>query len=95
MIALLAAPSGEGAKAGPWWFVVILLLCVASYFLYRSMSKHLRKVRDGFSTGNQKPQQDPAPAERPSLAKPTDQPRRDVDPSKPSTGVDPSKPPEA
>ena len=45
---LQAAPSGEAAKAGPWWLAVVLLLCIACYFLFRSMSKHLRKVRDEF-----------------------------------------------
>lgn len=45
---LSAAPTGEAAKAGPWWLAVVLLLCIACYFLFRSMSKHLRKVRDEF-----------------------------------------------
>lgn len=39
---------GEGKKAGPIGLVVIVLLCVACYFLFKSMSKHLRKVRDDF-----------------------------------------------
>ena len=43
-----AAPTGEAAKAGPWWLAVVLLLCIACYFLFRSMSKHLRKVREEF-----------------------------------------------
>ena len=42
------AKSGEGAKSGPIGFAVILLLCVACYFLFKSMSKHLRKVREEF-----------------------------------------------
>ena len=45
---LLAAPSGEAAKSGPWGFAIILLLAVAFYFLFKSMSKHLRKVREKF-----------------------------------------------
>lgn len=44
--ALLA--DGENKKSGPIGLVVILLLCVACYFLFRSMSKHLRKVREEF-----------------------------------------------
>jgi hypothetical protein len=48
MVAQLAAPTGEGAKAGPIALLVILLLCTACYFLFRSMTKHLRKVRDEF-----------------------------------------------
>ena len=42
--------SGEGWKSGPWGLAIILLLCVASYFLFKSMSKHLRKVREEFPT---------------------------------------------
>jgi hypothetical protein len=45
---LLAAPSGEAAKSGPWGLAIILLLCVACYFLFKSMSKQLRKVREEF-----------------------------------------------
>lgn len=48
MLAQLAAPTGEGAKAGPIALLVILLLCTACYFLFRSMTKHLKKVRDDF-----------------------------------------------
>jgi hypothetical protein len=48
MLAQLAAPTGEAAKAGPIALLVILLLCTACYFLFRSMTKHLRKVRDEF-----------------------------------------------
>jgi hypothetical protein len=48
LTAVAAAPSGEAAKSGPWGFAIILLLCVACYFLFKSMSKQLRKVREGF-----------------------------------------------
>jgi len=48
MLAQLAAPTGEGAKAGPIALLVILLLCIACYFLFRSMTKHLKKVREEF-----------------------------------------------
>lgn len=42
-------PPGKGAewgKAAPVGLLVILLLCVAVWLLLRSMSKHLRKVRE-------------------------------------------------
>ena len=42
------ARSGEGLKSGPLGLAVILVLCVASYFLFKSMSKHLKKVREEF-----------------------------------------------
>jgi len=46
--AVILARSGEGWKSGPIGLAVILALCVASYFLFKSMSKHLRKVREEF-----------------------------------------------
>jgi hypothetical protein len=39
---------GESKKSGPIGLAVILVLCVACYFLFKSMSKHLRKVREEF-----------------------------------------------
>jgi hypothetical protein len=42
------AASNESKKSGPIGLAVILLLCVACYFLMKSMSKHLRKVREEF-----------------------------------------------
>jgi len=36
------------ATAGPIALLVILLLCIACYFLFRSMTKHLKKVREEF-----------------------------------------------
>ena len=42
------AKTGEAAKAGPIAFAVILVLCVACYFLFKSMSKHLKRVRENF-----------------------------------------------
>lgn len=47
-VALLA--DGENKKSGPIGLAVILVLCVACYFLFKSMSKHLRKVREEFPT---------------------------------------------
>jgi hypothetical protein len=45
---LARAKGGEGVKSGPIGLAVILLLCVAAYFLFKSMSKHLKRVRDDF-----------------------------------------------
>ena len=42
--ATLAA--AESGKAGPLGLLVLVLLCVACYLLFKSMSRHLRKVRD-------------------------------------------------
>jgi hypothetical protein len=45
----LAAPSGsEAGKAGPLGLLVILLLGLATFFLVRSMNRHLRKVPPSF-----------------------------------------------
>jgi len=44
--AVLAA--AEPAQAGPLGLFVILLLGLATYFLIRSMNRHLRKVPPSF-----------------------------------------------
>jgi hypothetical protein len=62
---------GENSKAGPLGLAIILLLCVASYFLFRSMSRRLRNVRDNF------PVNPPSPAGR--SGRPAVQPGPDFD----------------
>jgi hypothetical protein len=39
---------GESKKSGPLGLVVIIALCIGCYFLFKSMSKHLRRVREEF-----------------------------------------------
>lgn len=58
------AKSGEAAKSGPIGFAVILVLCVACYFLFKSMSKHLKKVREQFPQDAPKPES-PVPGHEP------------------------------
>ena len=60
----ILAKSGESEKSGPIGFAVILVLCVAAYFLFKSMSKHLKKVREEFPT--ELPPDGPARANPPS-----------------------------
>lgn len=38
----------ETHKAGPLALLIIVILCVACFVLFRSMSRHLRKVREQF-----------------------------------------------
>ena len=73
--ALLLA--GENQKSGPIGFAVILVLCVACYFLFKSMSKHLRKVRDQAAADEQQAGGgESAPADEPAAptAGPADPP---------------------
>jgi hypothetical protein len=65
------AKTGEAAKAGPIGLAVILLLCIACYFLFKSMSKHMREVRENFPT-------DDAPRPAGTAGAPTDVPRAEV-----------------
>jgi hypothetical protein len=58
------AKSGEAAKSGPWGLAIILVLAVACYFLFKSMSKHLRRVREQFPADDRPPATDPADAPR-------------------------------
>lgn len=51
--------SGEGMKSGPIGLAVILVLCVVAYFLFKSMSKHLRNVREDFP-GDKRYAKDPS-----------------------------------
>jgi hypothetical protein len=44
----LLAKSGEAVKSGPIGLAIILILCVACYFLFKSMSRHLKAVREDF-----------------------------------------------
>ena len=71
MFVQLAAPAGEAAKAGPIALLVILLLCTACYFLFRSMTKHLRKVRDEFP-GESPEELPPKPLAKPPRRPPAD-----------------------
>jgi hypothetical protein len=38
--------AAESGKAGPLGLLVLVLLCLACYLLFKSMSRHLRKVRE-------------------------------------------------
>ena len=79
-LAGVLARSGEGLKSGPIGFAVILVLCVACYFLFKSMSKHLRKVREEFPAD---PSASPAPPSQSAPSTPSIQ-------SAPSTQSAPS-----
>jgi hypothetical protein len=57
--------SGESKKSGPIGLVVIILLCVACYFLFKSLSKHLRAIREGTVAVSS-----PKPADAPGLDDP-------------------------
>ena len=61
------AKSGEAAKSGPIGLAVILLLCIVCYFLFKSMSKHMRKVREDFPVQDADESPSPnAPVDRPA-----------------------------
>lgn len=74
-IAVAAMPlarSSEGSKSGPIGLAIILLLCVGCYFLFKSMSGHLRRVREDFPAGST------TPGATPTDDGPTDAPRTDT-----------------
>jgi hypothetical protein len=68
-VATTLLAGGENKKSGPIGLAVILLLCVACYFLFKSMSRHLRKVREEFPADAPPQGGELAP---PPAAKPTD-----------------------
>ena len=76
---------GESKKSGPLGLVVIIVLCVGCYFLFKSMSKHMKRVREDFPVGTSgapveslasevSPGDDPKPAQAPSPAAEDDGP---------------------
>ncbi len=69
VLAATLLAGGESKKSGPIGLAVILVLCVACYFLFKSMSKHLRKVREEFPTDAPAQGGELAPPEPPSLTK--------------------------
>jgi hypothetical protein len=69
VLATTLLADGENKKSGPIGLAVILLLCVACYFLFKSMSKHLRRVREEFPTDAPAQGGELAPPARPSLIK--------------------------
>jgi hypothetical protein len=71
----LAAKSGEALKSGPIGLAVILILCIVCYFLFKSMSKHLRNVRDSFPTDPPPP---PGKRDGTPLARAVVRPNREV-----------------
>jgi hypothetical protein len=86
------AATGEAAKSGPLGLAVILALCIACYFLFKSMSKHLRKVREEFP-GQAGREPEPATPTGPTEpGSPTESPEP-AEPLEPVSPV-PSEPPE-
>jgi hypothetical protein len=68
----LLARSGEAAKSGPIGLAIILILCIACYFLFKSMSKHLKSVREDF------PKDEAEPPDKTGAAPVTDAPVTDA-----------------
>ncbi|MFL6164155.1 MAG: hypothetical protein ACJ74U_18285 [Jatrophihabitantaceae bacterium] len=77
--ALPVLADSDTGKGSPIGLLVVLLLLVAVYFLYRSMNRHLRKVPGQFDqpepptaqpSAAQPPNGEP-PAAQPSVAEPS------------------------
>jgi hypothetical protein len=98
---LARAKGGEGVKSGPIGLAVILVLCIAAYFLFKSMSKHLRRVRENFpdeprTTAGTAPARQPAPtAPDPAPAEQRAQQPADPPPLPPSAPPPPPPAPPA
>jgi hypothetical protein len=67
-----AVLAGEDDKSGPIGLAVILVLCILSYLLFKSMSRHLRKVREEFpGDGPAQPAGSDAGGSTPAATSPT------------------------
>jgi hypothetical protein len=63
-VTTLASSASSNAEPGTLAFIIVFCLCVALVFLFRSMSKHLRKIN---ATARQdEAAKDPARAGKPS-----------------------------
>jgi hypothetical protein len=69
--AIVSAAGQDQQKAAPLGLFVLLLLCVACFFLFRSMSRHLKRVRDDFPSGPSSPAPTSRPTARPPAAGPS------------------------
>jgi len=77
---LLLADSDAG-KGSPIGLLVVLLLIVAVYFLYRSMNRHIRKIPGRFDrSGSNQSGGTENPGQRPDGAVPGDEPDRRDEP---------------
>ena len=96
MTVLADSDTGKGSPIG---FLVILVLVIAVYFLYRSMNRHLKKVPDSFQppppTGEpadprQLLAEQPPAVQQPPEQPPTVQQRTE---QRPAVGSTPAGPP--
>lgn len=69
----------DSGKAGPLGLLVVVVLGIACYFLFKSMSGHLRKVQHGFDTPAASPPATPPSASPTAPRDPVDEPRATAD----------------
>ena len=67
LLAAEVAPEESTVRPGPIAFAIFVLLAVATFFLWRSMNRHLKKVPPTFG-GDQAAPSDTGPAEDPPAA---------------------------
>ena len=63
---MAASSASSNAGPGTLGFIIVFCLCVALVFLFRSMSKHLRKVNATARQDEAAAAKDPARAGKPS-----------------------------
>lgn len=69
---MIVVAGADTDKAAPLGLLVLVVLCVVCYFLFKSMSGHLRKVRDEWPDSTPKPSTDAGTEARKAVAdKPT------------------------
>ena len=92
---VLLADSGEAKKAGPLALAVVLVLFIACYFLFRSMSRHLRKVRTEFPVRASSGEPPPGSAPKRPADGADDQPDASPGPADPTSPSPPETNPPA
>ncbi len=66
----LRAAGDDQQKAAPLGLFVLLLLGLACYFLFKSMSRHLKRVREDFPHGSSPAMTPPAASRSASTVRP-------------------------
>ena len=87
MTVLADSDTGKGSPIG---FLVILVLVIAVYFLYRSMNRHLKKVPESFQppppTGEPADPRQLLAEQPPTVQQPAEQPPAEQPPTPGSSG---------
>lgn len=83
---VLAAGTDDKDRASPIGLFVVLALCVAVYFLWKSMNRHLKKLPESFDAAAPIPGQRTELPDEPGASAPAEVPMHKSEPPPAGTG---------